>query len=65
MCPNIVQKTVAAVDLASAQLAQRNTSCLRNLIQSLGVIHETALNATITLISVTLWMPWRAVTVNL
>ena len=49
MCPNIVQRTVAAVDLAAAQLAQRNTSCLRNPIQSLGVIRETAVNATISL----------------
>ena len=49
MSPNIVQQTVAAVDLAAAQLAQRNTSCLRNPVQSLGVIRETALDALITL----------------
>lgn len=49
MCPNIVQQTVAAVDLAAAQLAQRNTSCLRNPFQSLGVIREMAVNATISL----------------
>jgi hypothetical protein len=42
MCPNIVQRTVAAVDLASAQLAQRNTSCLRQPIR------EMAVNAIIT-----------------
>ena len=48
MSPNIVQRTVAAADLASAQLAQRNTSCLRHPLQSLGVISETALNAIIT-----------------
>ena len=49
MCPNIVQRTVAAADLVSAQLAQRNTSCLRNPLQSLGVVRETALDALITL----------------
>ncbi|WP_049997022.1 hypothetical protein [Halococcus sediminicola] len=48
MCPNIVQRTIAAADLVSAQLAQRNTSCLRNPLQSLGVVRETALDATIT-----------------
>lgn len=49
MCPNVVQRTVAALDLASAQLAKHNVSCVRHPLDALEVIRETLLNAFITI----------------
>ena len=48
MSPNFVQRTVAAFDLASAQLAQRNSTPLRGRLRSLTDLRQTAANAIVT-----------------
>ena len=48
MSPNFVQRTIAAFDLASAQLAQRNSTPLRSRLHSLTHLRQTAANAIVT-----------------
>ncbi|EMA54502.1 hypothetical protein [Halococcus salifodinae] len=45
---NWVQRAVAAADIVSAQLTKANTRCLRQPLQSLRIIRETATDAVIT-----------------
>lgn len=49
MCPNFIQRAVAAVDLVSAQLAKNNTSCVRQPHEAFRVVRDTLLDATITI----------------
>lgn len=47
MSPNFVQYTIAAVDLASAQITQRTTTSPRTSLRSFADLQRTALNVTI------------------
>lgn len=49
MCPNVVQYALVAADLASAQLCKHDTSCVRQPRQALGIIHDTLLDAMISI----------------